>query len=124
MRIIERWTEPPPKGMGSVPFMSRALAPHRFGEDLAHSTVTQILLRAWMLWRTRVNGFADSTIGRTKLFDDEADKLSRDIRKLPATDVMLGDGEAASLLRIWAPDVYASVAGPATSGAESVACGT
>ena len=82
-----------------------------FGEDLLNSTRTQILLRAWMVWRARAHGFAASNPGRKRMFDDESDKIIRDIRKLqPQTDGLLGDATAAVLLSDWVPDVYAMFA--------------
>ena len=88
--------------------MSKSLHPSAFGEDLANSTRTRILLRAWMLWRARAHGFADAAIGRKRLFDDETDKLIRDIRKLqPQADGLLGEAGAAVSLQGWAPDVHA-----------------
>ena len=69
---------PPPNGMGKKLNMSKSLQPHAFGEDLMNSTRTQILLRAWMVWRARAHGFADNAISRKRVFDDESDKIVRD----------------------------------------------
>ena len=108
MEIRKNWTHPPPNGMGKRLHMSKSLHRSTFGEDLANSTRTRILLRAWMLWRARANGFADAAVGRKRLFDDETDKLTRDIRKLqPQRDGLLGKAAAAVLLQGWAPEVHA-----------------
>ena len=94
--------------MGKKLDMSKSLRPSAFGEDLLNSTRTQILLRAWMMWRARAHGFADRTSGRKRVFEDESDKLIRDIRKLqPQKDGLLGDASAAILLQGWVPAVYA-----------------
>ena len=97
--------------MGSAYHMTKSLQPSMFGEDLLNSTRTQLLLRAWMVWRARLHGFADLNPGRKRMFDDESDKIIRDIRKLqPQTDGLLGDATAAVLLSDWVPDVYAMFA--------------
>ena len=75
-----------------------------------------------MVWRARANGFAASAIGRKRVFDDESDKTTRDIRKLqPQKDGLLGNARAAIFLQEWVPDVYAILtstggAWPATGG--------
>ena len=104
-------THPPPSGMGKALGLSKTLTPSSCGEDLANSTRTQLLLRAWMVWRARAHGFADCAIGRKRVFDDDSDKIIRDIRKLqPQTDGLLGDATAAVFLQGWVPDVYAILA--------------
>ena len=94
--------------MGRTLPMSKSLRPFQFGEDVLNSPRTQILLRAWMVWRARAHRFADGKIGRKRVIDDEVDKIIRDIRKLqPQKDGLLGDVSAGTLLRGWAPDVFA-----------------
>ena len=66
-----------------------------------------MLLRAWMLWRARcVPGWVDGTKARRRLFDEEAERLYDDIRRLqPQTDGLLGNVVASSWCREWVPDI-------------------
>ena len=75
-----------------------------FGED---RTRAWLLLRAWMLWRARyVPGWVDGTKARRRLFDEEAERLYDDIRRLqPQKDGLLGNLEASSWLSEWVPDI-------------------
>ena len=40
--------------------MSKALSPHHYGEAVANPVKTRLLLKAWAIFRARVNGWAEA----------------------------------------------------------------
>lgn len=48
--------------------MSKTLIPSKFGEDVRNPKRSYFLLRAWMLWRARRNGWAGARSGRRNQF--------------------------------------------------------
>ena len=90
--------------------MSRTLTPTNFGETRANPERSSFLLRAWMVWRARQNGFAAADTARQRLFDDEALRLERDVKRFqPQADGLLGNTKATKLFMNWVPDVAARV---------------
>ena len=71
-----------------------------------------------MLWRARgAEGWLDGSAIRRRLFEEEADRLYADIRRIqPQADNLLGNPDASQLLLDWAPDIVARLLGPATGG--------
>ena len=106
MYIHKEWIHPPPLGMGREPTMSKTLTPARYGETRENPERSYFLLRAWMVWRARLHGFAAFDAARDRFFKDEALRLERDVRSFqPQTDGLLGNLEATSLFMEWVPDV-------------------
>ena len=124
MYIHERWLIPPPNGMGRRPTMTKTISPGTVGETRAEPTRSVFCLRAWMLWRARgAEGWLDRSAIRSRLFEEEADRLYADIRRIqPQADGLLGNPTASQLLQHWAPDIVARLhssaagPGPATGG--------
>ena len=110
MLIHNVWTKAaPPAGMGG-PGKSKTLTPAHYGEDRSNPVRSHFLLRAWVLWRARQDGFAAAEPRRTRLFAVEALRLERDVRAYqPQADRLLGDAKASTLFLNWAPDVAARV---------------
>ena len=104
------WKAAPPLGMGRQPQMSKTLTPVHYGEARENPARSTFLLRAWMIWRARQNGFAAADAARGRLFDDEALRLERDVKHFqPQADGLLGNTKATSLFMGWVPDVAARV---------------
>ena len=88
--------------------MSRALTPTNYGETRENPARSFFLLRAWMVWRARQHGFAAADSARQRLFDDEALRLARDVKRFqPQEDGLLGNTNATRLFIDWVPDVAA-----------------
>jgi hypothetical protein len=96
------WTSEPPVGLGHSS-MSRTLTPSHYGESRAEPSRSFILLRAWMLWRVHVDGWATAERGRHRQFQEDETLLEQDILRLHAPGGMLGNAEADKLLLSWVP---------------------
>ena len=104
------WRAEPPLGMGRQYKMSKTLTPANYGETRENPERSTFLLRAWMVWRARQNGFAANDAARQRLFDDEAKRLELDVKRFqPQGDGLLGNTKATNLFTGWVPDVAALV---------------
>ena len=83
----------------------RTLAPTHYGETRAKSDRSLLFLRAWMLWRSRGNGWALRDQGLQNHVDDEASRLEQNVKAIQATGSLLGDLKADDLLKTWVPDI-------------------
>ena len=64
-----------------------------------------------MVWRARQNGFAAADEARQRVFNDEALRLERDVKRFqPQADGLLGNTKATRMFMDWVPDVAARVA--------------
>ena len=108
MEIASRWCVPPPEGLGRHPTMSKTItaATVGCGED---RTKSQLLLRAWMLWRVRyIPGWVENDKARHRLFIEETEALYDSIRRLqPQAHGLMGHPAASTMLHDWVPDVEA-----------------
>ena len=86
--------------------MSKTITPATFGESRDNPTCSVLLLRAWALWRARLNNWADLRDGRSRQFASDAADLVRDISAVPGH--LLGHPHANRMLRKWAPYVAES----------------
>lgn len=106
IRMYDAWTTEEHMGHRD---MSKTLTPSNYGESRENPARSFVLLRAWMLWRARRDGWAIARPGRSRQFDRDAADLERDIRALPGP--LTGDGAADARLREWVPDCVARVEG-------------
>ena len=83
--------------------MSKTLTPLHFGETRADPRRSIALLKAWVLWRGRQNGWATKRVGRARQFEQDAREFEHEIRALPSQ--LLGNDAADKMLREWALDV-------------------
>ena len=60
--------------------MSKRLKPHLLGEPRDNPVRTYLLLRAWMLWRARRDGWAGARPFRRREFDHQEARLKDDIK--------------------------------------------
>ena len=108
MEIVSRWCVPPPEGLGRYPTMSKPITASTVGcgEDRTRS---QLLLRAWMLWRVRyIPGWVENDKARHRLFIEETDALYDSIRRLqPQKHGLMGHSVASKMLHDWVPDIEA-----------------
>ena len=93
--------------------MSKSLRPCVFGETKANPRRTYLLLRGWMLWRARRDGWANGRPSRRREFDYDEMQLENEIRALRADSAagaagsLLGHAGADALLRTWVPELCA-----------------
>ena len=86
------------------------MTPHHYGETRAEPTRTWFLLRAWMLWRARQEGWHALEAGRARFFADEAARLEEDlVRYQPQADGLTGNVKASKRFMDWVPDIAARV---------------
>jgi hypothetical protein len=104
--IHKVWTKTqPPTGMGGKG-MSKTLTPQNYGELRSNPVRSHFLLRAWMLWRARNDGFVAADPRRKLFFDEEALRLELDVRAYqPQEDNLLGNAKASILFIEWVPDI-------------------
>ena len=95
----------PPGGMGKRLPRSRTLTPTTYGETRENPKMYLLLLRAWMLWRSRDNGWASRDRGRQNHVDGEASRLDQSIKAMNAAGGSSGDPTADALLKTWVPDI-------------------
>ena len=76
------------------------------GDTKEDTTRTQLVLRAWMIWRARSNAvWLDQHMSRQRLFVEEAERLYDYVRRLqPQSDGLLGNS-ASMMLYEWVPDL-------------------
>lgn len=99
------WAHAPPGGMGMAN-RSKTITPRHYGESREQPVRSMILLRAWVLHRVQVGGWAHAAVGRARQFEEEAVVLQQDIQKLqPQVGGLLGHAVADELLMKWAPAV-------------------
>ena len=100
VRMYDIWTKPEHMGRHQ---MSKTLTPLHYEETRADPLRSVALLRAWMLWRARADGWASERPGPREEFQRDADALVVEVRSLPGD--LLGNSKADAKLRTWAPDV-------------------
>jgi hypothetical protein len=97
-----------PEQMGRFQ-MSKALSPHHYGETVANPVKTRLLLRAWTIYRARMNGWAAARPGRGRhvasMMASLRDEIrSADSRKRPSMP-LLEHPAAHKWLEKWVPDL-------------------
>lgn len=106
--INDKWCVPPPDGLGRKPTMSKTLTISQVispGED---RTPVSLLMRAWMLWRTRnVTGWVDRNAARRRLFDHETETLYNDMLQ----NNILSNVAASKFCDEWVPDIVRRLRG-------------
>ena len=106
MKIRSKFAQPAPIGMGGGTWpMSKRITPRDYGETRAEPVRSILILRAWAVWRARLDGWADERECRKTHFDEQEVLLERDVRALGAPDRLLGNAEANALLRSFLPDL-------------------
>ena len=61
-------------GMGTHK-KTKALTPEHYGETPEHCPLTMFILRCWGVWRSRLDGWVDQTMGRQGILADELREL-------------------------------------------------
>ena len=90
--------------------MSKTLTPNMFGEPRSNPVRSHFLLRAWMLFRARLDGFVAADPRRKLVFDEEALRLELDVRAYqPQEDNLLGNVKASKLFMEWVPDIAGKI---------------
>ena len=97
-----------PEQMGRFQ-MSKALSPHHYGETVANPVKTRLLLRAWIIYRARMNGWSEARPGRGRHVASMMASLrvgirSADTRERPRMP-LLEHPAAHKWLEKWVPDV-------------------
>ena len=108
VRVVSRWCTTGDLGTSD---MSKALPPVRFGATKEHPGACLLSLRAWMIWKSKHNGFCNGRSCRRRLFRQAVDDLRRDIHDCDPAGLMTTGNEAADILiSQWAPE---ALVGPA-----------
>ena len=96
-------------GMG-VSSMSRTLSVHHYGDDWDDPWRSLLLLRAWSIWRARLEGWARAKPCREREVARQLARFVDDIKQaheqhgLPLSQPLLGDAAAHRLLVKWTAD--------------------
>ena len=105
----EAWCGARPIGLGSTG-KSKTMTPRHYGETRDQPTRTWFLLRAWMVWRARQDGWQAQFSDRNSVFKAEAARLQADlVRHQPQADGLLGNQKASKLFIDWVPDIACRV---------------
>ena len=91
-------------GMGSKP-MSKLVRPSDYGETRENPVRSLLLLRAWMVWRAQLYGWAERCSRRKNYVAESAYRLQRDIAAIGAPCRLLGNLAANAVLREVAPEI-------------------
>jgi hypothetical protein len=119
MHVHDRWLVDPPVGIG-LPTKgtkggknagSKTCTPSTVGEERATPVRTLLFLKAWMLWRARIQpGWIESDDSRQRLFTEEADLVLAAVKRLqPQEDGLLGNALGSKLMRECVPDIVANI---------------
>ena len=92
--------------------MSKTVVCAHFGEnkEQRRPVITYLVLRAWMCWRFRQNGFADKQIARRRWLQDELLSLETDVRQMAVSDCSTGSERADAMIEEWCPGILTSCA--------------
>jgi hypothetical protein len=71
--------------------MADELPGRTFGEKFDDPVRSLLVLRGWMLWRARVDGWAQGRSCRATHFAEHEARLERDVKSLNAPCRLLGD---------------------------------
>ena len=89
--------------------MSKALSPHHYGETVANPVKTRLLLKAWMIFRARMNGWADARPGRQRHVASMMASLRDGVRAADTRErprfPLLEHPAAHKWLQEWVPDL-------------------
>ena len=99
--------------------MSCQVVPRSFGETPDDPVRSLLVLRGWMLWRARVDGWAQGRSCRAKHFAEHETHLERDVKSLNAPCGLLGDALANTAFVDSVPFIVArlrATGGQAASG--------
>ena len=99
-----KWSHEPPGGMGREG-RSRTLTPIHYDETRENPERSWLLLRAWMLWRVRLNRWMSEDRSRQGHVAEEALTLERKTKGIDARGNLLGNPKADALLKVWVPDI-------------------
>ena len=89
--------------------MSRTLTPLHYGETREEPRRCIALLKAWTLWRSRLQGWSEATPERRAAALAIAEEVRQHV--VAESGELLGHPAANRLLRKWAPDVVSAVSG-------------
>ena len=98
-------------GMGTAQH-SKTMSPHLLGEQLEAPVRTMAVLRAWVIWRARHQGWAARRPCRLREVDRQLEALERDIKAVPGA--LLGNPKADAHLTKWLPDLVARLSAAAS----------
>ena len=86
------------------------MTPTHYVETRADPKRTHVVLRAWMIWRARQEGWNKPEHRRDRWFADEATRLEGDVKRFqPQADGILGNVPATAQFISWVPDIAARV---------------
>jgi len=105
--------------------MSCQVVPRSFGEEPDDPVRSLLVLRSWMLWRARVDGWAQTRNFRAKHFVEHEAHLERDVKSLKAQGGLLGNSVADAAFAVSSPAIVARLrAATAAASAAAAAAAT
>ena len=105
--------------------MSCQVVPRSFGEKPDDPVRSLLVLRGWMLWRARVDGWAQARNFRAKHFVEHEAHLERDVKSLKAQGGLLGNSVADAAFAVSSPAIVARLrAAAAAASAAATAAAT
>ena len=105
--------------------MSCQVVPRSFGEKPDDPVRSLLVLRGWMLWRARVDGWAQARNFRAKHFVEHEAHLERDVKSLKAQGGLLGNSAADAAFAVSSPAIVARLrAATAAASAAATAAAT
>ena len=116
IRVYVRWLTDEEMGRTA---QSRNIRPSIYGEDIHNCPKCQLVLRAWAVWRMKLDDWAERRLGRLRQVAADEAKVEADVRALGEADGLLGTTALNTLLRAYIPDAFLRLerAAAAASGA-------
>ena len=116
IRVYVRWLTDEEMGRTA---QSRNIRPSIYGEDIHNCPKCQLVLRAWAVWRMKLDDWAERRLGRLRQVAADEAKVEADVRALGEDDGLLGTTALNTLLRAYIPDAFLRLerAAAAASGA-------
>ena len=109
MSIMRQWCR---KGELGVEELSKTVVPKHYGDDRACPTRSFLVLRAWMLWRARRDGWCSLRSSRRMVFADEFRALKKELHIAGGGAPTTGNAAADERMKEWLPELF-SVSAPA-----------
>ena len=105
--------------------MSCQVVPRSFGEEPDDPVRSLLVLRSWMLWRARVDGWAQARNFRATHFVEHEAHLERDVKSMNAPGGLLGNALADAAFVVSNPVIVARLrAATAAASAAAAAAAT
>jgi len=116
IRVYKRWLCKDEMGSKA---QSRTIRPMIYGEEIHNCAKCQLVLRAWAVWRMKLDDWAERRLSRIRQVATDEAKVEADVRALGEDDGLLGITALNTLLRAYVSNAVLRLerAAAAASGA-------